>query len=53
MSKFTPEFEEAVREKVNPSYVDMRGTESYERKILLDEIDRLRQEVIDARNNNQ
>lgn len=34
-----------IRRRVNPVYADQIGTESYERKLLLDEIDRLRAEV--------
>lgn len=34
-----------IRRRVNPQYQDQRGTESYERKQLLDEIDRLRHRV--------
>ncbi len=37
-----PILEEELRMAVNPSYEDVRGTESYERKRLLAEIDRLR-----------
>lgn len=40
--KLTPEFEAYLRTKVNPLYVNQRGTESYERAALLGEIDRLR-----------
>jgi hypothetical protein len=38
----TPEFEADIRARVNPVYVDVIGTESYERAALLGEIDRLR-----------
>lgn len=38
----TQEFESDIRRRVNPAYVDVRGTESYERAALLGEIDRLR-----------
>lgn len=40
--KLTPELEADLRAKINPVYVNVRGTESYERKAMLDEIDRLR-----------
>lgn len=36
------ELERDIRARVNPMYADVRGTESYERKRLLGEIDRLR-----------
>lgn len=36
------EFEAHLRSMINPTYEDVRGTESYERKRLLGEIDRLR-----------
>lgn len=36
------EFEADMRRIINPVYADVRGTESYERKRFLDEIDRLR-----------
>lgn len=41
----TPEFEAEIRSHVNPLYVNCRGTESYERAILLAEIDRLRSAI--------
>jgi len=37
-----PELELNLRAAINPIYEDVRGTESYERKRLLAEIDRLR-----------
>ena len=37
-----PELERELRAAINPQYEDVRGTESYERKRLLSEIDRLR-----------
>jgi hypothetical protein len=40
--RLTPEFEADIRQRVNPRYVNQRGTESYERAALLGEIDRLR-----------
>lgn len=40
--KLTPEFEADIRQRVNPLYVNQRGTESHERAALLGEIDRLR-----------
>lgn len=40
--KLTPEHEADVRSRVNPQYVNQRGTESHERAILLGEIDSLR-----------
>lgn len=30
-----------IRSRINPQYQDIIGTESYERKLLVDEIDRL------------
>lgn len=42
MNNLTPELEADLRKRINPGYVDTEGTESYERKALLDEIDRLR-----------
>lgn len=36
------DLERQIRAAINPQYEDMRGTESYERKRLLGEIDRLR-----------
>lgn len=38
----TPEFEKQLRAAINPIYATTMGTESYERRILLAEIDRLR-----------
>ncbi len=40
--ELTPKFERYVRSRVNSLYEDVMGTESYERKRLLAEIDRLR-----------
>jgi len=37
--------EQELRSAINPKYEDVRGTESYERKRLLGEIDRLRNRV--------
>lgn len=37
------ELERELRAAINPLYEDVRGTESYERKRLLGEIDRLRE----------
>ena len=45
--KLTPELEADLRAKINPVYVNVRGTESYERNAMLNEIDRLRH-VVDA-----
>lgn len=42
MSEFTEEFEAEARSSINPIYVDVIGSESWSRKIMLDEIDRLR-----------
>lgn len=39
------EFEREIRAAINPDYEDVRGTESYERKQLLGEIDRLRKAI--------
>ena len=36
------DFEQELRAAINPIYEDVRGTESYERKRLMGEIDRLR-----------
>lgn len=45
MTRLTPELEQQLREAIKPKYQDMVGTASYERKTLLNEIDRLRKEV--------
>lgn len=45
----TPELEADLRAKINPVYVNVRGTESYERKAMMDEIDRLRN-IVDTNN---
>lgn len=37
------DLERELRAAINPLYADVRGTESYERKRLLGEIDRLRE----------
>ena len=42
MNRLTEEYEQEIRRSINPKYIDVKGTESYERKALLDEIDRLR-----------
>lgn len=42
IDRMTPEIEADIRARVNPVYVDWRGTESHERAMLLAEIDRLR-----------
>lgn len=42
LMKLTPEIEAELRAAINPAYRDQRGTESWERAILLGEIDRLR-----------
>ena len=42
MNRLTPEFEAEIQAKVNPIYINQRGTESYERAVLLGEIYRLR-----------
>ena len=36
---------EEIKSRINPQYQDVRGTESYERKWLCDEIERLRHEL--------
>lgn len=41
-SELTPEYEAELRGIINPLYMNQRGTESYERRVLLGEIDRLR-----------
>ena len=46
----TPEFEADLRAAINPAYAGVRGTESFERTILLGEIDRLRAELARAIN---
>jgi hypothetical protein len=48
----TPEFEADVRSKINPSYRNWPGTESYERAIMLAEIDRLREAIRKTLNDN-
>lgn len=45
MTRLTPEFEADIRGRINPHYVNQRGTESYERAALLEEIDTLRQRI--------
>ena len=42
MNTLTEELEQDLRSKINPQYACIQGTESYERKAMLDEIDRLR-----------
>lgn len=42
------ELEHDIRSRVNPQYSHMRGTESYERRLLLGEIDRLRARIASA-----
>lgn len=42
----TPETLATLRRRINPQYQDTIGTESYERKMLIDEIDRLRLHII-------
>jgi len=42
MNRLTEEYEHEIRRSINPKYIDTQGAESYERKALLDEIDRLR-----------
>lgn len=41
-SRLTPEVEADLRTKINPQYADWQGTESWERKTLFEEIDRVR-----------
>ena len=38
----TPEYEQELRSLIKPAYANVIGTESYERRVLLEEIDRLR-----------
>jgi hypothetical protein len=45
MNLFTPDFEAEARQSINPIFVDVIGAESWARKIMLDEIDRLRLEL--------
>jgi hypothetical protein len=45
------EFEEEIRSRINPLYADVKGTESYERKRLICEIDLLREELHMAQDN--
>lgn len=45
------EFEAELRSMINRAYEDVRGTESYERKRLLGEIDRLRAALRDIHDN--
>lgn len=42
--RLSAELEAELRRAINPTYADMKGTESYERKRLLGEIDALRAE---------
>lgn len=44
MEGLPPELEAELRLAINPAYEDTKGTESYERKRLLGEIDKLRAE---------
>jgi hypothetical protein len=43
--KLTPEIEAELRMAINQTYVDVRGTESWERNLLINEIDRLRADL--------
>lgn len=36
---------EEIRSRINPQYADVKGTESYERKLLCEEIETLRSEL--------
>ena len=40
--KLTKKLESELRAMINPVYVEVKGTESFERNLLLGEIDRLR-----------
>jgi hypothetical protein len=51
-SNFTEELERDIRSRVNPQYAHISGTESYERKAMLDEIDRLRAAIVETLNAN-
>jgi|688.fasta_scaffold395734_3 hypothetical protein len=51
-SNFTEELERDIRSRVNPQYAHINGTESYERKAMLDEIDRLRAAIVETLNAN-
>jgi hypothetical protein len=50
--RFTEEYEAYIRSIVNHLYVDQRGTESYERAVLLAEIDLLRTQIKQSIQNN-
>lgn len=52
MNRLTPELEKDLRAKINPQYAHIKGTESHERKALLDEIDRLRAAIWETLNAN-
>lgn len=52
MNRLTPELEQQLRETIKPQYAQVKGTESYERKALLDEIDRLRAAILETLNAN-
>ena len=34
-----------IKSRINPAYQDVRGTESHERKMFCDEIERLREQI--------
>jgi hypothetical protein len=46
--RLTPEYEQDLRTRINPAWVSVPGTESFERAILLAEIDALRDELAQA-----
>ncbi len=52
MNTLTQELEADLRAKINPQYAHILGTESYERKAMLDEIDRLRAAIWETLNAN-
>lgn len=41
-----------IRTRINPQYKDIPGTESYERKMLVGEIDRLRGHIVKCLDDN-
>ncbi len=43
VQELTPELESEYRSKINQAYCHTKGTESFERKVMFDEIDRLRE----------
>lgn len=48
----TAEFEKELRAAINPNYAHIQGTQSHERTVLFDEIDRLRAAIWETLNAN-